>query len=154
MWVLSQLRLPSWPTHDTLRLKSHKPACFRVGLANFEADWPASKWAGLIHDRWKVMDDVDKPSSLLAMPCTWSQYKHYNTAKYTFLLPLNVKKNCERWPNNLHIRRDLESAYPKVKVWCKLWRKPNKSKLLEMVIKIYLTDAHTLSSKSSTLFIM
>ena len=25
---------------------------------------------------------IDKPSDLLAKSCTWSQYKHYNTAKY------------------------------------------------------------------------
>ncbi len=25
---------------------------------------------------------IEKPSNLLAKSCTWSQYKHYNTAKY------------------------------------------------------------------------
>ena len=31
---------------------------------------------------------IEKPSSLLTKSCTWSQYKHYNTAKYLISITL------------------------------------------------------------------
>ena len=61
--------LVKWPSHDAIQRTM--PFCFRV------------------HYGLKVMAIIDcfelfieKPSSLLAKACTWSQYKHYNTAKY------------------------------------------------------------------------
>ena len=32
-----------------------QPSPFQSRPASFEASWPASKWAGPIHNRWKVM---------------------------------------------------------------------------------------------------
>ena len=61
--------LVRWPSRDAIQ--QTMPFCFRV------------------HYGLKVMAIIDcfeifieKPSSLLAKACTWSQYKHYNTAKY------------------------------------------------------------------------
>ena len=34
---------------------------------------------------------IEKPSNLLAKSCTWSQYKHYNTAKY--LISITLKES-------------------------------------------------------------
>ena len=73
-WIfVMNLRLSAtlvrWPSRDAIQRTM--PFCFRV------------------HYDLKVMAIIDcfelfieKPSSLLAKACTWSQYKHYNTAKY------------------------------------------------------------------------
>ena len=61
--------LVKWPSRDAIQRTM--PFCFRVhyGL----------KVTAII-DCFELF--IEKPSSLLAKACTWSQYKHYNTAKY------------------------------------------------------------------------
>ena len=57
--------------HSREALQKTMPFCFRVhyGL----------KVVAII-DCFELF--IEKPSNLLAKSCTWSQYKHYNTAKY------------------------------------------------------------------------
>lgn len=61
--------LVKWPNRDAIQRTM--PFCFRVhyGL----------KVTAII-DCFELF--IEKPSGLLAKACTWSQYKHYNTAKY------------------------------------------------------------------------
>ena len=61
--------LIKWPSRDAIQRTM--PFCVRVhyGL----------KVTAII-DCFEIF--ITKPSSLLAKACTWSQYKHYNTAKY------------------------------------------------------------------------
>ena len=61
--------LIKWPSHEALRRTM--PFCFRVhyGLR-----------VAAIIDCFEIF--IEKPSNLLAKASTWSQYKHYNTAKY------------------------------------------------------------------------
>lgn len=61
--------LIKWPDQEAL--KRTMPFCFRVhyGLR-----------VTAIIDCFELF--IEKPSNLLAKTCTWSQYKHYNTAKY------------------------------------------------------------------------
>ena len=61
--------LIKWPDHESLQ--TTMPFCFRrhYGL----------KVASII-DCFELF--IEKPSNLLAKACTWSSYKHYNTAKY------------------------------------------------------------------------
>ena len=58
-----------WPDRESL----HKtmPFCFRINYG--------LKVTSII-DCFELF--IEKPSNLLAKSCTWSQYKHYNTAKY------------------------------------------------------------------------
>ena len=61
--------LIKWPTREAIQRTM--PFCFRVhyGL----------KVTAII-DWFELF--IEKPSNLMARACTWSQYKHYNTAKY------------------------------------------------------------------------
>ena len=61
--------LIKWPTREAIQRTM--PFCFRVhyGL----------KVTAII-DCFELF--IEKPSNLMARACTWSQYKHYNTAKY------------------------------------------------------------------------
>ena len=61
--------LIKWPTREAIQRTM--PFCFRVhyGL----------KVTAII-DCFELF--IEKPTSLMARACTWSQYKHYNTAKY------------------------------------------------------------------------
>ena len=61
--------LIKWPSRESLQRTT--PFCFRVhyGL----------KVTAII-DCFELF--IEKPSNLMAKACTWSQYKHYNTAKY------------------------------------------------------------------------
>ena len=61
--------LIKWPTCEAIQRTM--PFCFRVhyGL----------KVTAII-DCFELF--IEKPSNLMARACTWSQYKHYNTAKY------------------------------------------------------------------------
>jgi len=61
--------LITWPDRENIR--KTMPFCFR---ANY-----GLKVASII-DCFELF--IEKPSDLLAKSCTWSQYKHYNTAKY------------------------------------------------------------------------
>ena len=61
--------LIQWPSREALQRTM--PFCFRVNYG--------LKVTGII-DCFEL--SIEKPSSLLAKSCTWSQYKHYNTAKY------------------------------------------------------------------------
>lgn len=58
-----------WPDHESLQ--KTMPFCFRLNYG--------LKVASII-DCFELF--IEKPSNLLAKSCTWSQYKHYNTAKY------------------------------------------------------------------------
>ena len=58
--------LITWPDRESLR--KTMPFCFRPNY-------------GLrVTSSFELF--IEKPSNLLAKSCTWSQYKHYNTAKY------------------------------------------------------------------------
>ena len=61
--------LIKWPSRESLQRTM--PFCFRAhyGL----------KVTAII-DCFELF--IEKPSNLMARACTWSQYKHYNTAKY------------------------------------------------------------------------
>ena len=61
--------LITWPDRESIR--KTMPFCFRphYGLR-----------VTSIIDCFELF--IEKPSDLLAKSCTWSQYKHYNTAKY------------------------------------------------------------------------
>ena len=61
--------LITWPDRESIR--KTMPFCFRphYGLR-----------VTSIIDCFEIF--IEKPSDLLAKSCTWSQYKHYNTAKY------------------------------------------------------------------------
>lgn len=61
--------LIKWPDRDAIQRTT--PFCFRVhyGLR-----------VTAIIDCFELF--IEKPSSLFAKACTWSSYKHYNTAKY------------------------------------------------------------------------
>ena len=61
--------LIQWPSHEALQRTM--PFCFRVNYG--------LKVTGII-DCFELF--IEKPSGLLVKACTWSQYKHYNTAKY------------------------------------------------------------------------
>ena len=61
--------LITWPDRENLR--KSMPFCFRPNYG--------LKVTSII-DCFKLF--IEKPSNLLAKSCTWSQYKHYNTAKY------------------------------------------------------------------------
>ena len=61
--------LIQWPSCEALQRTM--PFCFRV---NYELNV-----SGII-DCFELF--IEKSSNLLAKACTWSQYKHYNTAKY------------------------------------------------------------------------
>ena len=61
--------LIQWPSREALQRTM--PFCFQVNYG--------LKVSGII-DCFELF--IEKPSSLLAKACTWSQYKHYNTAKY------------------------------------------------------------------------
>lgn len=61
--------LIQWPSREALQ--KTMPFCFRLNYG--------LKVTGII-DCFEMF--IEKPSSLLAKACTWSQYKHYNTAKY------------------------------------------------------------------------
>ena len=66
-------RLIKWPSREALQ--KTMPFYFRVhyGLK-----------VGSIIDCFELF--IEKPSNLLAKSCTWSQYKHYNTAKYLIII--------------------------------------------------------------------
>ena len=61
--------LITWPDQENLR--KSMPFCFRPNYG--------LKVTSII-DCFELF--IEKPSNLLAKSCTWSQYKHYNTAKY------------------------------------------------------------------------
>jgi hypothetical protein len=61
--------LVTWPDRESLRRTM--PSCF---MTNYDL-----KVTSII-DCFEVF--IEKPSNFLAKSCTWSQYKHYNTAKY------------------------------------------------------------------------
>ena len=61
--------LIKWPCWEAIQ--KTMPFCFRV---HYDLKVTA------IIDCFELF--IEKPSSLLAKACTWSQYKHYNTAKY------------------------------------------------------------------------
>ena len=61
--------LVSWPDRESLQ--KTMPICFRTNYG--------LKVTSII-DCFELF--IEKPSNLLAKSCTWSQYKHYNTAKY------------------------------------------------------------------------
>ena len=61
--------LISWPERESLQ--KTMPFCFRPNYG--------LKVTSII-DCFEIF--IEKPSDLLAKSCTWSQYKHYNTAKY------------------------------------------------------------------------
>ena len=61
--------LITWPDRENLR--KSMPFCFRPNYG--------LKVTSII-DCFELF--IEKPSNLLAKSCTWSQYKHYNTAKY------------------------------------------------------------------------
>ena len=61
--------LITWPDRESLR--KTMPFCFRPNYGLRVAS---------IIDCFELF--IEKPSNLLAKSCTWSQYKHYNTAKY------------------------------------------------------------------------
>ena len=58
-----------WPDRETLQ--KTMPFCYRLNYGLRVAS---------IIDCFELF--IEKPSNLLAKACTWSQYKHYNTAKY------------------------------------------------------------------------
>ena len=61
--------LIAWP--DQADLHKTMPFCYRI---NYGLNITS------IIDCFELF--IEKPSNLLAKACTWSQYKHYNTAKY------------------------------------------------------------------------
>ena len=61
--------LTTWPERECIR--KTMPFCFRQSYG--------LKVTSVI-DCFELF--IEKPSDLLAKACTWSQYKHYNTAKY------------------------------------------------------------------------
>ena len=61
--------LVTWPDRESLR--KTMPFCFRPNYGLRVTS---------IIDCFELF--IEKPSNLLAKSCTWSQYKHYNTAKY------------------------------------------------------------------------
>ena len=61
--------LIAWP--DQAVLQKTMPFCYRLNYGLRVAS---------IIDCFELF--IEKPSNLLAKACTWSQYKHYNTAKY------------------------------------------------------------------------
>ena len=61
--------LITWPERECIR--KTMPFCFRQSYG--------LKVTSVI-DCFELF--IEKPSDLLAKACTWSQYKHYNTAKY------------------------------------------------------------------------
>ena len=73
-WIIAMYHrlgphLIQWPSREGLQRTM--PFCFRVNYG--------LKVSGII-DCFELF--IEKPSSLLAKACTWSQYKHYNTTKY------------------------------------------------------------------------
>ena len=59
-----------------------------------------------IIDCFKI--SIEKPSNFLAKSCIWSQYKHYNTAKYLIsITPQGVVSSVSRgwgeWVSDKHI---------------------------------------------------
>lgn len=70
--------LLTWPDRESLR--KTMPSCFRPNYG--------LKVTSII-DCFELF--IKKPTNLLAKLCTWSQYKHYNTAKYlTSVTPQGV----------------------------------------------------------------
>lgn len=66
----SRLRwLITWPNRASIEMTM--PFCFRPAYGLRVTS---------IIDCFELF--IEKPSNLLAKSCTWSQYKHYNTAKY------------------------------------------------------------------------
>ena len=61
--------LVTWPDRESLQ--KTMPFCFRPNYGLRVTS---------IIDCFELF--IEKPSNLLAKLCTWSQYKHYNTAKY------------------------------------------------------------------------
>ena len=61
--------LVTWPNRENLRMTM--PFCFRPNYGLRVTS---------IIDCFELF--IEKPLNLLAKSCTWSQYKHYNTAKY------------------------------------------------------------------------
>ena len=61
--------LITWPNHESIQKTI--PFCFRP---NYGLSVTSTIYCFELY--------IEKPSSLLAKSCTWSQYKHYNTAKY------------------------------------------------------------------------
>ena len=63
------LFLVTWPNRENLRMTML--SCFRPNYGLTVTS---------IIDCFELF--IEKPSNLLVKSCTWSQYKHYNTAKY------------------------------------------------------------------------
>ena len=64
----SQEPLILWPERDNLRRTM--PMCFRESFGQSVA---------VIIDCFEIF--IERPANLLARACTWSSYKHHNTAK-------------------------------------------------------------------------
>ena len=70
--------LIAWP--DRADLHKTMPFCYRINYG--------LKITSTI-DCFELF--IEKPSNLLAKACTWSQYKHYNTARYLIsIIPQDI----------------------------------------------------------------
>ena len=87
--------LIKWPSREALQ--KTMPFCFQLHYS--------LKVVAII-DCFELF--IEKPSNLLAKSCTWSQYKHYNKAKYLISITPQgvisfVSKGWDGWVSDRHI---------------------------------------------------